>query len=267
MNKKEFVFVIFGILILIGLIGMVRAEGQMANDFQQMIEEFTGILKVFFTAILGQEIANGRMFFQTCLILIVVYGIIYSVLNRMSLFSGNGFLLLFTSAAVSILGIRFIDAEFISSILIPYGALGASIAIFLPYLIYFFFVHTSVRGTFGRRAAWVLFGIILIGLYISRSVSYFNGTGVTGSETGYNSMSLLGLLFVIISAWLDPQIHGYFGAFKAGKALSKMHSDAYVRTMHKLGVLEEAYNSGLDVATYRQKKKELLAELKEHQSE
>jgi hypothetical protein len=268
MSKKEIVFIVFGVLILIGLIGIVSAESQMAGDFQQMLDELIGMLKVFFTAILGQEIANSSMFFQTCLILIVVYGIIYSVLSRIGLFSGNGFLLFFTSAAVSILGIRFIDASFIASILVPYGALGASIAIFLPYLIYFFFVHTSVKGTFGRRAAWILFGIVLMGIYFSKYISYFNNSGVSAGEAGYNSMSILGLIFVFLAGLFDPQIHGYFKSVETGKAMSKMSSNAYVKKMHQLSELDETYNRGaLDYSMYHNKRREILADLKRIQGQ
>ena len=259
MIKKEIILVVFGVLIIIGLIGVVSAASDMATDFGNMMKEFGGVLGVFFSALLGTT-NDGTMFFARCLILIVVYGIIYMVLGKISLFEGSSFLLFFTAGAVAVLGVRFLDSGFISSILVPYSALGASIAIFFPYLIYFAFVHTSVRGVFGRRAAWIIFGIVLVGLYISRYSVNPDMDLITG-ENGYNSISLLGLVFVILAAAFDPQIHNYFGAFKTGRIVSSYHRDAYDRVMEKLHVYQQSGQH--DPA----REKELLKQAKYHQSQ
>jgi len=49
--------------------------------------------------------------------------------------------------------------------LIPYGALGGAIAVFLPLLIIFVFLHTLDIGGFGRRAGWFIYFIIFVLLW------------------------------------------------------------------------------------------------------
>ena len=76
-------------------------------------------------------------------------------------------------------------------------------------------------------------------------------------------MYLAGAVILAFLFMFDEQIHKYFGYGKIGKALSNIHSDAYVATMHKLKILEETRES-LDDATYQARKKALLQRLKEH---
>ena len=188
MIKKEIVIVIFGVLLIVGLIGVVSAASSMTDTFGKMFDEFSGIFSVFFSKILGES-PDSAMFFQRCLILLVVYGIIYGVLNRMSLFSGSSFLLFFTSGSVAVLGVKFLSPDFIQSILLPYAALGGSIAIFLPFLIYFTFVHTSVKGSFARRAAWMVFGVVFVAIFISGGIVSDNPTGSTFNSSYYMKLS------------------------------------------------------------------------------
>jgi hypothetical protein len=210
MIKKEFVFIIFGVLLIGALIGFVSAETTITQDLSSFIDGARDVLTMFFSKILGQAAADSNLFFERVLILLVVFGIIYSVLNNIDLFSNSPFLLFFTSAAVAILGIRLLNDSLINTILIPYGALGASIGIFLPFLIWFFFVHTSVKGTFARRAAWFIFGLVFIGFWIARYTL----------SSGTNWIYFFGFIFVAFSMLFDSQIHKYFGYVKASKGVA-----------------------------------------------
>ena len=253
MIKKEIVFVILGVLIIIGLIGFVSAASSVADDFSKMFEEFKGIFSAFFQIVLGES-GNDAMFFQRCLILLVVYGIVYMVLSKMSLFEGSSFLLFFVSFAVAILGVRWLDNGLIQSILLPYAALGGSIAIFLPFLIYFTFVHTSVRGTFGRRTAWIIFGLIFIAVYITRG---FSGD-IGGWSSSYSYLYLFGFFALGACIFFDPQINMYFEMGKLGSAMSNFHKQEIRAALRDLRQLEKDYRNGLTTyADYNHERKRL----------
>lgn len=263
MIKKEIALIIFGVLIIGALIGFVSAASSLANDFGTMFDEFSGVISVFFSKILGES-ADSSMFFQRCLILLVVYGIIYTVLNRMSLFQGSSFLLFFTSAAVAVLGVKFLDADFIQAVLLPYAALGGSIAIFLPFLIYFMFVHTSVKGTFGRRAAWVVFALVFMAIYISKG--FVSGEAGNDTTNWFGGMYIFGIILVICAFIFDSQIHMYFEYGKLGRTMSNFHQASYVTIVTELDKLEKARDAGMDTRTYHARKKVLMERLKEHAS-
>jgi len=243
MIKKEIALIIFGVLLFGGLIGFVSAASSLTNDFGQMFDEISGIFSVFFSKVLGES-SDGSMFFQRCLILLIVYGIVYMILGRISIFEGSSFLLFFVSFAVAVLGVKFLSPDFIQSVLLPYAALGGSLAIFLPYLIYFAFVHTSVKGTFGRRAAWILFGVIFFAIYISGGLVSQNPTGdaVYQQINWFSGMYFFGFILVVCAVIFDPQIHMYFSYGQLGGAMSELNTRAYYDTMNELKIY---YNSGV----------------------
>lgn len=254
--KKELVFIIFGVLILVGLIGFVSAQEPIGNDFGQIIKEFTSILSVFFEAVLGQSSGTG-MFFERVLILLIIYAVVYSVLSKMDLFSSSGFVLFFISSAIAILSVKFINEGFIQAILLPYGALGGSIAIFLPFLIYFVFVHTSVKGTFGRRAAWILFGLVFVAIWIS------NFASGEFREITFNGMYLFGFIILIFLLAFDEPVHRYFEFGKISKAISNFHKQEIRQALADLRALEKHYRQGLTTAAdYRAERKRLEAVIK-----
>jgi len=256
MNKKEIVFVILGVLIIAGLIGVVSAADA-AADFEKIFEEFRGVIQVFFEKILGMS-SDSNMFFQRCLILLVVYGIVYTVLNRMELFASSPFLSFFVSFAIAILGVRWLDEGLIQNILLPYAALGGSIAIFLPFLIYFMFVHTSVRGVFGRRSAWILFGLIFVAIYITRGASGEMG----GLASSYSYLYIFGFFAVIACFAFDPLIHQYFELGKTGKMISNFHKKEMREALVELRRLNQHRRNGIiseaDFRTERRRLEHLI---------
>jgi len=250
MNKKETLIIIFAALFFVGLIGVVSAAS-ISQDLTSILKELEEVSKIFFGAILGES-NTGAMFFERCLLLLIIYGIIYSVLKNMDFFSSSPFILPAISGAVAVLGIRFLSTEIINSILLPYGALGGSIAIFLPFLIYFFFVHTSVRGTFGRRAAWILFAIVFAAIWVSRR----SGGLISGNSFDY--MYVVGFILVIISLIFDESIHKYFGLSKMSKAISNFHQQQTRAALRDLRQLEIDYRHGtVNAADYEYERKRL----------
>ncbi len=200
-SKDFFRLFMIGFLFLIILIRVVSAA---SPDYyvQSFIGWINSTYGTFFAAILGEDVFSSFLF-EKILLLFIVFAIVYMSLGRAELFSGNRPALIVVSTAVSILAVRYIrDTEFIKGILLPYGAMGASIIVFLPLLIYFFFVHTSITGTFGRRMAWILYGVIFFVLWGSRTA---------GVAPAVDWIYIVGIIFVLLNILFDRSVHYYFG--------------------------------------------------------
>ena len=92
------------------------------------------------------------------------------------------------------------ESQVLNGILLPYGALAIALSIALPFLIYFFFVHTSIESAIGRRIAWIIFAVVFLGLWIMRY-----------SDMGkMNTIYWFGVIAVSLTVILDRKIHTYF---------------------------------------------------------
>lgn len=201
--KKENVFII--ILFTILSVQLIIAQNLVIDrTIQGLVESFESI----FRPILG-PFSTGEFLFAKILLFFLLFAIIFMVLKRISLFEDNLAVHSIVSLIVSILAVRYIkENELVNAILLPYGSLGVAISIFLPLLIYFFFLHSSEMGGFGRRAGWLIYGIVFLVLWGSRP---YDSLGVA------NWIYLIGIGFVLISLIFDKSVHQYFEMGKYNK--------------------------------------------------
>jgi hypothetical protein len=145
-------------------------------------------------------------------------------------------------------------SDMINAILLPYGAMGGAIAIFLPFLIFFFFVHTSVPGSFGRRAAWFAYGAVFlvflfykvyngaggVGEAISQIFFFIITLGSSGLDMGSNDLGgaawiyWLGMIFILLSLFFDRTIHNYFEYSDFEKAEENINRSAKLDLLKQL---------------------------------
>ncbi len=256
MIKKEKLIIpvvsIFSLLV-IKLISAYSSSSRYIDDFVFWMEDTFG---VFFSWILGYPYFDEYLFARILLFILVLV-ITFSVLTKSQIFGKERKGLSFVVAAiVSILAIRFIPSnEFFNSILLPYTAFGIALTVFIPFLIYFFFVHQSVPGSFGRRAAWVLFGIVFVVLFISRD------TQSLGDSVW---IYYIGIGFIILSLIFDRSIHKYFALSdfrNIERASAKTRQRLYLR---ELKDIETDLEKGIiDQADYNSEKKELKRKYKQ----
>ena len=141
-----------------------------------------------------------------------------------------------------------------NAILLPYGALGVALTVFLPFLLYFFFVHQSNIGPFGRRVAWILFGIIFLAIWGMRRGDI--------SEIG-TYIYLGGILFVLASLIFDKSIHRYFGLSdfrKVARTGKEKRKRELLRDMHQLS--EDWQNQLISDSKYNKEMKDLKDKFK-----
>jgi len=214
----------------------LRITGE--NVIQALNDAFSPILSF----LLGVD-SFDQYFFQRCLLLILLFVVIYAILKRIEMFRANKNVLFLVSSIVAILGARYMSGVgIIEAAMLPYGVLGISITVFLPFLIYFFFVYQSVPGTTGRRLAWIVFGLVFLALWWSRSSEI--------GEVGWVYLAGIGLAFVCIL--IDPTIRRYFGLHELRRATAHMNDSERVRMLHDYNRALQAYNQFGDRAAERE---------------
>ncbi len=211
MNKKR--GLALGLIIILSVLPLVSAQilpYDWGSTFRQAIENVEDILTPIFEALLGT--GSGEYFFAKVLLFLLLFFVIFTVVGKIPNLGDNAAVVFIIATVVSILSIRYLPEDtFILALMLPYSTMGMAIAVFLPFLIYFFFVHTSVPGTFGRRIAWIVFGIVFLFLWIVR-----------GAELGSaNWVYAAGVGAVFISFLFDSSVHRYFQYAGLSRAVSK----------------------------------------------
>jgi len=207
-SNKLFVFLTAFILIILStqiIVAQTQQEPvKFLKDFiADTMEAVESIFKPIFAVLIGVSETNDFLF-QKVLILFLLFAVIYISLSRTDIFEDRKSIIFIIAAIVSILSMRFVkENDFFLGVLLPYGALGGAIIIFLPILIYGIFVYKVVPGTFARRAAWIIYGVIFLMLWYNRSNSI--------SELA-NRIYLIATILIMLVALFDSTVKRFFGA-------------------------------------------------------
>ncbi|MEK6908867.1 MAG: hypothetical protein AABX23_02340 [Nanoarchaeota archaeon] len=131
---------------------------------------YGNLIEPLFVFLLGPEVGpgNSEIFFAKILLFLVIVSVIWIILGRMPLFTHNRSTVGFVSIVVSLLGVRFISAEWVNAILLPYNTLGIAVVSVLPLAIYTYFVYSAIGSKTLQRAAWIVAGCVFIFLYWTR---------------------------------------------------------------------------------------------------
>src|SRR3989344_2215512 len=142
-----FLFLILGVMILNS--GIVSAGP--VDDIQDFFSGIAELLNPVLQYIIGDSTGienydSSTVFFIKVLVLIIVFAIVWAVLNNVDFFSENTWVLVVLSVAVSILATRFVGSDALIAILLPYTTLGVAISAGLPFVIWFMIVNVSFSG-------------------------------------------------------------------------------------------------------------------------
>lgn len=203
MEKEKGVFILLIIIYLISIISLVNAQYYSSNfNIDYFIDQIKIGVASIFGPIFGHEYFD-EFLFAKILLFLLIFTVVFTVLKKnIKIFERNWPAQTLIAVIFGIFAVRYLQpSELINAVLLPYGGFGAAITIFLPLVIYFYFVHTSVSSPFGRRAAWFIYGAVFIVLWLSRP---YQSLGEA------NWIYLLGLGFIIISLLFDSRVHSYF---------------------------------------------------------
>jgi len=231
--KKNWGIFTFLTLLLTTLVSAGPVEG--ARQLLEGTRDIIVILIQFVSDLIFDINTFDEFLLAKILLFIIIFIVVNMVLQKNFLFSSDKRLNTIIALAISILSIRFIpNNDFIQAMILPYTTLGIAITTILPLVVFFFFLHQSNIGQFGRRAGWLIFGSIFIGLWSMR-----------GPELGYaNNIYWIAAIFVVISLIFDKSIHSYFGLSSWRKVREEARSDRRVLAEKKLFELGEDYSKG-----------------------
>ena len=231
MKKSNASYFLFPISYFLSQISFARA-GPVEGVYQltEGLREVIRILIQFISETILQIDAFDELLFSKLIIFVLILLIVYTVIKQNTIFVGekNRAIQWIISSAVSILAVRYLPNEFVQAILLQYGALALGLTIFLPLTIYFFFLHQSGIGPFGRKIGWVVFALSFFALWSFRYKDLGDANWIYWIAIG----------FIIICLIFDKKIHEYFGWSSIRKARRANKLERRIEAQEDLEELE-----------------------------
>ncbi len=212
-KPKGFILGFLFSMFLFSNIAFGLEEVQFSNFLEEetILGSISGLIGNVFSFLILEPSADHETVFAKSLLFILLYAILFAISKKIPLTStGPAWVRVVLSLAVAVLSTRAMTDEMIRGILLPYNALGISISVILPFIFMFYFLHDMVTSRVVRKFGWIFYGIVMLGLWITRA-----NEGQLSS--GVNSVYLAFFLVALIMLWLDGTIHKYWMSLKHGK--------------------------------------------------
>jgi len=180
-------------LLMISMFGGIVSAGAFDDFVEGAKNVGDGAVELFkplFVGILGSY-SDSSVFIGKILFLVLVFAIIMTSVSRIEFFNENVWVSWTVSITASILAVRWIGEGIITSIILPYSALGVAVSAGLPFVLYFLIVKNFIKSSTARKIAWIFFAVIFVALWIIRY-------GEEGS-TGVGNFSFIYLITAVVS--------------------------------------------------------------------
>jgi hypothetical protein len=235
MDRKRSVYalVLFS-LVLVGSLFLVSAQASSPNIVEQGVEGFkngvVSAVNLLFRDFLQSYQTGQDIFYVKLLLFILLYVMVQTGVKAIPRLGEQKAIAIIVSFIVSVLAVKWMGDGLITTILMPYGALGVALATLLPFLIFFYFVHATKMAGIGRRIAWIFFALSFFLVAANR----WKDIDPTGQTFYYviGGLVLLALIF-------DKGIHQYFFMHELnlfyrgakGKAIAALQAE-YLNIIH-----------------------------------
>lgn len=198
---KEIINFLSLVLLSLPFVSAAPLSEMVTETVRSTINAAISIFQPLFEIIMQGE--TPEFLFAKSLLGILLFVIVFTVIKKVPVFKGNKTVSLIIALVVAILAVRFIsENDLVNGILLPYGTLGVALTTLLPFLIFFYFVHEGQMGPIGRRALWLVFGIIFI------IVFGYKFENISDISKYIYIFTLMGMIIAFI---FDRGIHQYFG--------------------------------------------------------
>lgn len=198
MNKK--IFSVFFFFLLIGVFSLQFASSAMSlrdiseSTIDAFVQAFEPVLAVLF----GGTTWSGLLLFEKLLILIIFIAVVYVAIGQIPAFEDNKGVRWAISIIVPLIGIRALDYDWLMAILLQYKLLAIVMIAFLPFIIFFFFIHKTLgEHDAMRKIAWIFFIVVYLGLWAT-------------SEMQHSDIYFWTMLASLIFLLFDGTIHNYY---------------------------------------------------------
>jgi len=261
MGKKRFIVLTLSLLLL----PLVSAQNLFGSyiDLEQgvndLINQGIKFSTPFFENIIG-EYSTSQFFFSKILLLILLVIVIKNILDKTPLGEDNKKVSFLIAIIVSVLAIRFINENSLfEAAFIQYGVLGIAITTIIPMVIFFYFIHNTKVGTFGRKMFWGIYAITLFFIWRLKS-----------SEIPDVANWIYGATFIVAIAFIafDKSIHSYLGISEFLKHEKRTNKHIVRKLLKDLDDLKEHERTGrISPSDYQRERKEIIKQIKELQKE
>lgn len=254
MDRKKIGSIFFFGLIVFSMFSFVSAATGTSGVFDPIFEIvqdiFVGafnVLKAPLSILLGSPSTDmtasadvtANMFLAKILLTLLLFAILSSVLKFSGIdFLKEGFSHWIVTSIVAILSVRFLNEQFINTILLPYSTIGVAMTAAIPFIFYFFFIEKGFGSKVSpivRKTAWIFFALIFFAMWVMRKDELLNQGS---SEIVYVIYPFTAFLAVVF-AFLDGTIQKIFLKWE----LSRSAANAYGSTsVYYSDLLNECHN-------------------------
>lgn len=229
-------------LIMLGILSMLFAGSFVSAYYfpsartftQDIIDTYVGVFEPILQALFGGFGWSGLYLFERFLLFILLLSLIYVILGNVEMFKKNTFVRWITAVIVPLIGIRFVDFEWLSAVLLSYQALAIALTTVLPLLVFFFFVHgIGKEYPYIRKIFWVIF----IGVYM--------GLWSTSTNDGASAAYFWTFVAAVIFLLLDSKIEYYLFKQEQKKAGEYWKYDIISKLRKDIELLND--NNAMDI--------------------
>lgn len=175
--RISFVWKLLGVLFLLILLYLLF-RGMTGNfvysDIGYQLDRGISTVQPIFQFLLGGDYYDSQLLFEKFLFFLLMLGFVFIVLKQMPLFTGQKNILVVVSLVVSILSVRYINYEWLMTMILTYSVLGVALISFLPFIIFFFFLNgVAPNSSAIRKIGWILFTCVYVGLWVSADNPFY----------------------------------------------------------------------------------------------
>jgi len=185
------------------VLGTERPAGAFDGLSMLLTDLLKGIGSVFETAVGKTPFGLDATIFAKMILFILVAVMLY--LPAMKLTKESKPLATLIAISVSLLGVRFIDANIVNAILLPYSALTLALTTLLPMLLYGIFIYNEDLPAGVRKFGWWFFVACFLALYTWR---YQSLTISAGASMIYLISGVMAVVLAISDRKIDEIIQG-----------------------------------------------------------
>jgi len=198
--KKLFGVFVLGMLMLSMSLSFVSAGA--VEQIQDGVQDVYSVIEPALKFIVGDTENSPELFMAKILFLIIIFGVVWMALKKVSFFTENEWVLWTVTIAVSLLAIRWFGNEgVINSVILPYSVLGVALTAGLPFVVYFLVVKDLSKTM--RKVAWIFFIVIFFSLWVMRSGESGEAVGAVGGPVGafaWIYLATAGLALIVLLA-------------------------------------------------------------------
>lgn len=170
---KIFALLFLGVVFSMMFINIASGQffGGPREVVQSVIDAYVNVGEPILQALFGGFGWNGLYLFERLLLFILLISIVYLAVGRIPLFEEQRAIRWVIAIIVPLIGMRFVDFEWLNAIFLSYTILAIILTAVIPFLLIFFFIY-NVGSDYGalRKIMWLLFIGIYAGLWTTSGI-------------------------------------------------------------------------------------------------